>query len=279
MIKFFPMKPAMVLGALVAALIAAVTPPEIPWPPGDRDRPVPPKITADPGSPPSDAVVLFDGQSLAAWQHGDGKPPAWKVKDGYFEIAPGTGDLVTVQPFGDCQLHIEWATPSPPQGTDQEPGNSGVYLMSLYEIQVLDSFPEPDLRGRAGGGPVRAISSAGERQPRIGRVAELRHHLPRPALRRSQRIAALGHADATAQRRAGARPRPPHGPHGLHESPALPTAPGNDAAAAAGSRAARAVSQYLDPGVGRHRAVVDASDKGPAVATPTLRRSNVEGPI
>ncbi len=64
---------------------------------------------------------------------------AWKVRDGYFEISPGTGDIVTNQPFGDCQLHVEWATPSVPQGVDQEPGNSGVYLQSLYEIQVLES--------------------------------------------------------------------------------------------------------------------------------------------
>ena len=101
---------------------------------------VPPKITAKPNSPPSDAVLLFDGLTLDKWRHGDGRPAAWKVQDGYFEVVPGTGDLVTVQPFGDCQLHVEWATPSPTQGSDQEPGNSGVYLMSLYEIQILDSY-------------------------------------------------------------------------------------------------------------------------------------------
>lgn len=125
---------------VIAILIAAVSPPSIPWAPGDPDRPLPARITADAGAPASDAVVLFDGSSLAAWQQGDGRPAAWKLRDGYFEVAPGTGDLVTVQPFGDCQLHLEWATPSPTQGSDQEPGNSGVYLMSLYEIQVLDSY-------------------------------------------------------------------------------------------------------------------------------------------
>jgi hypothetical protein len=101
---------------------------------------LPPKITADPNVPPSDAVVLFDGSNLDGWHHGDGRPAQWKLGDGYFEVVPGTGDLVTVQPFGDCQLHVEWATPSPTQGSDQEPGNSGVYLESLYEIQILDSF-------------------------------------------------------------------------------------------------------------------------------------------
>ena len=131
---------AVFAAATVAILIAAVTPPDIPWPPGDRSRPLPPQITADPDAPPSDAVVLFDGASLAAWLQTNGQPPAWTLGDGYFEVAPGTGDLVTIQPFGDCQLHVEWATPSPTQGSDQEPGNSGVFLMSLYEIQVLDSY-------------------------------------------------------------------------------------------------------------------------------------------
>lgn len=120
---------------------AAVTVPVIQWKTGDRSRPQPPHVTpASPGSAPSDAVVLFDGKTLSAWMQRDGKPAAWKVGDGYFEVAPKTGDIVTKQAFGDCQLHVEWATPDPSHGEDQEPGNSGVYLMSLYEIQVLDSF-------------------------------------------------------------------------------------------------------------------------------------------
>jgi len=73
------------------------------------------------------------------WQQHNGKPAAWKVRDGYFEVAPGTGDMVTKEGFADFQLHVEWATPNPPHGHDQEPGNSGVYLQSLYEIQVLES--------------------------------------------------------------------------------------------------------------------------------------------
>src|SRR6478672_9228058 len=123
-----------------AVLLATVVPPVIPWKPGDPNRPAPAKIASDPDRPPSDATVLFDGTNLDAWHHGDGKPAAWKVAGGYFEIVPGTGSLATVQPFGDCQLHLDWASPSPTQGNDQEPGNSGVYLMSQYEIQVLDSY-------------------------------------------------------------------------------------------------------------------------------------------
>ena len=91
------------------------------------------------GTAPSDATVLFDGKDLSAWQQKNGKPIAWKLGDGYFEVAPRTGDIVTKQAFGDCQLHVEWATPSHPRGKDQQPGNSGVYLQSLYEVQVLES--------------------------------------------------------------------------------------------------------------------------------------------
>ena len=123
------MAPTQALAACFAAAITLLTAADLP-----------PKITADPGSPPSDAVVLFDGSSLDAWRHSDGRTPAWKIQDGYAEVSPGTGDLLTVRPFGDCQLHLEWATPSPTKGSDQEPGNSGVYLMSTWEIQILDSY-------------------------------------------------------------------------------------------------------------------------------------------
>lgn len=100
--------------------------------------------TAKPGAAPSDAVVLFDGTDLSQWvQRGRGGKmlePAWKVENGYIEIAPGTGSLMTKEKFGDVQLHIEWATPAEPRAASQGRGNSGVMLMSLYEIQVLDSY-------------------------------------------------------------------------------------------------------------------------------------------
>jgi len=130
----------------IALTAFAASVPVIKWKTGDRSRPLPPMVT--PGEPstqehagtaPSDAVQLFNGKDLSAWQQHNGKPAAWKLHEGYFEVAPGTGDLVTRQAFGDCQLHVEWATPSAPHGSDQEPGNSGVYLHSLYEIQVLES--------------------------------------------------------------------------------------------------------------------------------------------
>lgn len=116
------------------------------WKPHDMDRPVPPVI--DPGTsstqetagkPPSDAILLFDGKDLSQWTHKDGSPAKWKVADGYFEVVPKTGYIYTQQAFGDCQLHVEFAEPSPPVGKGQDRGNSGVFLMGLYEIQVLDS--------------------------------------------------------------------------------------------------------------------------------------------
>jgi 3-keto-disaccharide hydrolase len=131
----------------LAATVLAATLPVIHWKPGDRNRPQPPLVTPPtpstqerPGAPPSDAIVLFDGKDLSAWRQKNGKPPAWHVRDGYFEVVPRTGDLVTKQAFGDCQLHVEWASPTPTRGHDQEPGNSGVYLQSLYEVQVLESY-------------------------------------------------------------------------------------------------------------------------------------------
>lgn len=114
------------------------------YPQHDRNRPAP-KVVA-PGGPvsapaPADAVVLFDGKDLAQWRSQKDKGPAgWKVQDGSFEVVKGTGGIETVRPFGDCQLHIEWASPNPPIGTDQDRGNSGVFFMDIYELQVLDSY-------------------------------------------------------------------------------------------------------------------------------------------
>ncbi len=117
------------------------------WTPHDRNRPSPPVVepgtssTEDSlGRAPGDAVVLFDGKDLSKWTQKDGSPAKWKVADGYFEVVPKTGYIYTRQAFGDCQLHLEFAEPSPAFGEDQDRGNSGVFLMGLYEIQVLDSF-------------------------------------------------------------------------------------------------------------------------------------------
>lgn len=117
------------------------------WKIHDPDRPVPPVIdpgtasTQDsPGRPPSDAVVLFDGKDLSKWAHKDGSAAKWKVENGYFEVVPKTGYIYTREAFGDCQLHVEFAEPSPAKGESQDRGNSGVFLQGLYETQVLDSY-------------------------------------------------------------------------------------------------------------------------------------------
>ncbi len=90
------------------------------------------------GRPPSDAVVLFDGRDLAAWAGRDGEAK-WKVENGYMEVTR-TGNIQTRDRFGDCQLHIEWAAPAEVKGDGQGRGNSGVFLMGRYEIQVLDGY-------------------------------------------------------------------------------------------------------------------------------------------
>lgn len=117
------------------------------WKIHDLNRPVPQVIDpgsssteALPGRPPSDATVLFDGKDLSKWQQDDGSPAKWKIGDGYFEVVPKTGELRTKEAFGDCQLHVEFREPTPPHGESQERGNSGVFLMGLYEVQVLDSY-------------------------------------------------------------------------------------------------------------------------------------------
>lgn len=102
-------------------------------------QPATPSTQERPGKPPSDAVVLFDGASLAPWVSLNGSAPKWIVKDGALECVRGSGYIRTLQAFGDCQLHVEWAAPTPPEGTSQGRGNSGVFLMGMYEVQVLDS--------------------------------------------------------------------------------------------------------------------------------------------
>ena len=94
--------------------------------------------------PPADAVVLFDGQDLARWKSSrDGGGPKWVVRDGYMEVVPKTGSIESLDDFGDCQLHVEWASPAVVEGEGQGRGNSGVFLMGRYEIQVLDSYQNP----------------------------------------------------------------------------------------------------------------------------------------
>ena len=111
------------------------------WSVHDMNRPRPAVITAEPGKAPSDAVILFDGTSLDAWRSGQDDACKWKIVDGgAMEVVPKTGEIHTKDAFGDCQLHIEFATPAKVEGSSQGRGNSGVFLMGMHEIQVLDCF-------------------------------------------------------------------------------------------------------------------------------------------
>jgi Domain of Unknown Function (DUF1080) len=127
--------------ALLAAAAAAQTLPapeltEV-W------SPVPAHVTpgARDADPPSDAIVLFGGRSADAWVGADGAPARWRVRNGALIVAPGTGDIHTSASYGDVQLHIEWMAPVLPAArTGQDRGNSGIYLQSRYEVQILDTL-------------------------------------------------------------------------------------------------------------------------------------------
>lgn len=125
------------------------------WEPHDINRPKPP--VRDPGpatdgefaKPPADAIVLFAGKDISQWERRPGpkeQPPVmepkWKIGDGYFEVVPNSGNIYTQEKFGDCRIHLEWATPAEfkPTAIGQNRGNSGVFLPGHQELQVLDSF-------------------------------------------------------------------------------------------------------------------------------------------
>jgi hypothetical protein len=92
------------------------------------------------GRPPSDAVVLFDGRDMSGWQTEDGRPAPSQVRDGYFILNTGDGNVYSRETFSSVQLHIEFSIPHMPQESGQSRGNSGIYLQGRYEIQVLDSY-------------------------------------------------------------------------------------------------------------------------------------------
>lgn len=117
------------------------------WLVHDMNRPAPSVITPGTkstqeriGKVPSDAIILFYGTDLSGWTSSKGGPARWIVQDGYMEAVKGSGDIKSKQTFGSCQLHIEFATPEKVRGRSQKRGNSGVFLMSTYEVQVLDSY-------------------------------------------------------------------------------------------------------------------------------------------
>jgi hypothetical protein len=112
-----------------------------------KKQPQPPFVDPKPynakqAKPPKGAIVLFDGteKTLKNWTSGNGKPTKWKLVEGALESVRGGGYLQSKQEFGSCRLHVEFATPKEVKGSGQGRGNSGVFLMGQYEIQVLDSY-------------------------------------------------------------------------------------------------------------------------------------------
>ncbi|MHA6720637.1 3-keto-disaccharide hydrolase [Sphingomonas sp. RS6] len=117
------------------------------WHVHDPDRPAPDVVTpeAKPGGAPSDAIVLFDGTSLDAWR---AERKLWPVENGVMTVpsrasSGGENALITKQSFGDVQLHLEFRSPTPPTKSSQDRGNSGIWFMQRYEIQILDGYQNP----------------------------------------------------------------------------------------------------------------------------------------
>ena len=135
---------AMLTGLSIALLAFAQAERHFKFEMHDMKRPQPPAVdpgpAGTPAPPPSDAIVLFGATKpdLSEWMGGT-EPAKWNVKDGAMIVAPGTGDITTKQKFGDVQLHVEWMVPADAKVEGQHGGNSGVFLMDRYEVQVLSS--------------------------------------------------------------------------------------------------------------------------------------------
>ena len=105
-------------------------------------EPVPEPVAFDENGVPSDAIILFDGSDLDAWEKaGEEGEIGWKInEDNSMTVVPGSGDIQTKEKFGDVQLHIEWSAPDEVRGEGQLRGNSGIFFQNRYEVQILDSY-------------------------------------------------------------------------------------------------------------------------------------------
>ena len=130
--------------------------PDSQWHVHDPARPQPPIVTpgasfSENAAPPADAMVLFDGKDLSQWRDKKtGGDALWKIENGVMVSAKG--DIQTTNKFGDIQLHLEFCEPTPPKGDGQGRGNSGVFFMGLYEVQVLDCYGNKTYADGATGG-------------------------------------------------------------------------------------------------------------------------------
>jgi hypothetical protein len=177
------------LGIAGAALVTLVVrdasaQPSTRWPIHSLDRPQP-RVVKPPAdswtvAPPADATLLL-GADLSRWRKENGEPAAWKVENGYIEVVPGSGGIVSRDAFGDVQLHVEWMAPLPAVGESQERGNSGVFLMGRYEVQVLDSYQNktyPDGQASAVYGQYPPLVNA-SRPPGEWQTYDIIFHRPR----------------------------------------------------------------------------------------------------
>ena len=189
-------------------------------------------------------------EGLSAWESLNGDPAPWMVADGYFEVQPRTGGIRTKQGFGDVQLHVEWSAPMPPDGEDQNRGNSGVFLMETYEVQVLDSYENdtyPDGQAAALYGQypplVNAMSAPGE-----WNVYDIVFR--RPRFDEDGALVSPAFVTVFPQRRTGAEPRGNDRAFGAPVAAAVrgPRRPASDFLA--GSRPPGAFSEYLGQGTG-----------------------------
>ena len=172
------------LGALVARAQSPFD-----WPVHDLERPQPTIVTPGtfssqdaPGKPPSDAIVLFDGTDLSAFKSAKtGGPATWKVENGYLEVVDKAGYIETKQAVGDIQLHVEFRSPTPPKDKGQGRGNSGIFFMGRYEIQVLDCYENqtyPDGQAAALYGQYPPLVNA-SRPPGTWQVYDIAFEAPR----------------------------------------------------------------------------------------------------
>lgn len=101
--------------------------------------------------PPSDAIILFDGENLDAWEATEGGEAPWTLEDNYFTVNTGTGDIQTKQSFESVQFYVEWRSPGNMDHKGQDRGNSGIFFQDIYELQVLDAWENPTyVNGMAG---------------------------------------------------------------------------------------------------------------------------------
>lgn len=121
--------------------------PGVPWVVHDGTRPQPKKVATQGAvavAPPADAKVLLSSEGAMGWSN-----ESWKVEDGVMVVGKGANQ--TADEFRDFQMHLEWRIPADRKVDGQSGGNSGIFLMGKYEVQVLASYENktyPD--GQAG---------------------------------------------------------------------------------------------------------------------------------